>query len=111
MPTHFFYAAPETSPVDIQLVVVDSTFILLQWSPPLIPNGRIVSYTISYNSTEQEDSLTVPDMSQYLITNLEPYTLYHFTIFASTAIGDGPASPPIEVRTLIAGRCLINSEY
>ena len=102
------FAAPETSPVDIQPVVVDSTFILLQWSPPLVPNGRIVSYTISYNSTEKEDSLTVPDTSQYLITNLEPYTLYHFTIFASTAIGDGPGSPPIEVRTQTAGKCIIS---
>lgn len=100
------FVAPDTAPVDIQLIVVDSTFVSLQWSPPSIPNGRIVSYTISYNSTEKEDSLTIPDTSQYLITNLEPYTLYHFTIFASTAIGDGPASPPIEVRTLTSGKCI-----
>ena len=100
------FVAPDTAPVDIQPVVVDSTFITLQWSPPHIPNGRIISYTISYNSTEKEYSLTVPDTSQYLITNLEPHILYHFTIFASTAIGDGPASLPIAVRTLTSGKCV-----
>jgi hypothetical protein len=81
----------------------------------LIPNGVLILYTITYNSTSRtEASLTIDgDSSGAIVTGLRPYTYYLFNVSASTRIGSGPALS-IALRTEEDRKCaldLINNEY
>lgn len=88
-----------------------STYILLSWSPPAIPNGRIISYTITYNLTGQLTSVVVEDREQYSVTGLEPFSYYQLTVFASTSVGDGPPTLPIIQRTAISSKCVFQETH
>ena len=63
-------------------------------------NGFITGYTITYHSqTENDNGIVVAghrDLKKQL-TNLKEYVNYNITVFASTVIGDGPASDPVIV--------------
>ena len=69
---------------------------LLTWSIPLIPNGVLISHTITYNLTSGDGGLALVTAagndSSYLITGLHPYEYYQFTVSASTRIGSSPVS-------------------
>ena len=41
--------APDSAPQDIQVASVTATNATVSWTPPLMPNGVIISYTISYS--------------------------------------------------------------
>ena len=56
-----------------------------------------------YNRTGLPTSVIVSNGTQYLISGLEAYTFYQFSIFASTVVGGGPATMPLVLRTDIAG--------
>ena len=65
-------------------------------------NGIITGYTITYQSqTENDNGIFVagPDDRQKNLTNLKEYVIYNITVFASTAIGDGPPSNTIFITT------------
>ena len=65
-------------------------------------NGIITGYTISYQSQTENDNGNVQvnaSVRQMELTNLKEYVNYNITVFASTAIGDGPPSNPIVVTT------------
>ena len=76
--------------------------MLFSWSPPAVPNGEIISYTITYNLTGLPMSDVVSNTTKYLVTGLDAYTFYEVTIFASTIVGNGPATPPLVLRTDIS---------
>ena len=84
--------------------MIESFSIFFSWSPPAVPNGQIVSYTITYNLTGLPVSVNVSNGTQYLISGLEAYTFYQFTLTASTIVGDGPATMPLVLRTDIASK-------
>lgn len=90
---------PGSPPTNLVPDVIGSTYIFLSWYPPAIPNGRIVSYTITYNQTGPETLVVIQGVEQYRVTGLDPYSYYQFTVFASTAVGDGPPTSPIIQRT------------
>ena len=97
--------APGSPPINLAPSLVGATFVLLSWSPPTIPNGRITSYTITYNLTGQLSSVVVQNATvQYLITGLDPYSYYQFTVFASTYVGGGPPTIPLILRTATASK-------
>ena len=100
------HIAPGSSPLNFAPDVIESFSILFSWSSPALPNGQIVSYTITYNRTGLPTSVIVSNGTQYLIGGLEAYTFYQFTIFASTVVGDGPATMPLVLRTDIASKYL-----
>ena len=65
-------------------------------------NSNITSYTITYQSQTENDNGNVQvngSVRQTELTNLKEYVNYNITVFASTAIGDGPPSNPIVVTT------------
>ena len=82
-----------------------STSISVSWDrvPVEQENGIITGYTITYHSQTENDNGTVqagPSERQKEIPGLKEYVNYNITVFASTAIGDGPpSSPVIAVRT------------
>ena len=65
-------------------------------------NGIITGYTITYQSQTENDNGNVQlnaSVRQMELTNLKEYVNYNITVFASTAIGNGPPSNPIVVTT------------
>ena len=65
-------------------------------------NGIITGYTITYHSQTENNNGNVQvndSVRQRDLTNLKEYVNYNITVFASTAIGDGPPSNPIVVTT------------
>ena len=84
--------------------VINSTAIRLTWSPPMLPYGVLVSYTITYNASDENVSIVVNSASprNYLIAHLEEHTWYRFELFASTSIGGGPYTT-LTIRTDISG--------
>ena len=84
---------PGDPPGDFRGAVVNSTAVSLTWSEPLIPHGIITSYTITYNSTGRQISVTVNarDTNSYLISGLNEFAMYSVFIHASTRVGFGPS--------------------
>ena len=95
-------SVPTSPPVSLVIDIVGSTYVSLSWLPPAVPNGRIISYTITYNLTGESTSVVVQTGEQYNITGLSAFSYYYFTVFASTVIGDGPPTLPVIQRTAVA---------
>ena len=81
-----------------------STSILVEWDdvPAYDQNGIIMSYNITYQSlTENHSNSTTVDypVRQVTLLDLKEFVIYSITVFASTKIGDGPASDPVYVKT------------
>ena len=79
-----------------------STSILVSWDkvPADKQNGIITGYTITYQSQTENHNGNVsvwPIDLQRNITALKEYVNYNITVFASTAMGDGPHSTPVLV--------------
>ena len=95
---------PDGAPQNVRGQNSSSTSILVMWDevPTDQQNGIITGYTIIYQSQTENDSGNVQangSLRQRELTNLKEYVNYNITVFASTAIGDGPSSHPIVVRT------------
>lgn len=82
--------------------------MLFSWYPPAIPNGEVISYTITYNLTWLPVSVVVSNTTRYLVTGLDAYEFYEVTIFASTIAGRGPATLPLVLRTDVSSKYMYN---
>ncbi|XP_055342450.1 tyrosine-protein phosphatase Lar-like isoform X3 [Paramacrobiotus metropolitanus] len=85
---------------------LDSRRIEITWLPPEqdTPRGRIISYKIFYQPSDQEQGepmvVTAEGESRrYILRDLSTWTEYKIWMVASTAVGDGPPTEPIIVRT------------
>ena len=95
--------APETPPVNCSATAMNSTAIMITWSPPVMPNGIITDYNVSYVPGE---SLSTADYSAdgnvsvaignndttYVVSSLRIATNYFVAIAAHTKVGIGPYS-------------------
>ena len=106
---------PGASPQDIQVLVLNSRSIKVEWLPPPTEkhHGQIIYYKIFYKPVIESDpseALTLEKVfaldnhSQNLpysttINNLKKWTQYQVQLLAGTKIGDGPLSEPILVKT------------
>ena len=97
---------PSTPPSNFRPVVINATAILLTWSPPQVPNGVIISYQVNYSLSGQLVTLLLDNVSNYVVSGLEEYTWYTFTISSFTRIGWGPMTS-VSARTDIAGMIVI----
>ena len=89
--------------MNIQASSVNATSVFLSWSPPLVPYGIILSYTISVEEALIGGNVTFLIANatlgtSFTVVDLIPYTFYNFTIAASTRIGTGP-SDTVSTRT------------
>ncbi|XP_065904076.1 cell adhesion molecule DSCAM-like [Dysidea avara] len=104
---------PETPPVDCSATAVSSTSIRITWSPPVIPNGIITDYNVSYvpgqslsttdYSTDGNASINIGNNdTNTIVTDLRIATNYTIVLAAHTVVGIGPYSNPMEcvVQTL-----------
>ena len=95
---------PDGAPQNVRGQDRSSTSILVTWDevPAAQQNGIITSYTVTYHSQTENDNGNVQvngSVRQWELTNLKEFVKYSITVFASTAIGDGPPSNPIVVTT------------
>ena len=90
---------PEDAPRNITTEAVSSTKVIVEWLPPTIPNGMIMSYLIRYRL---EDCLSISWKNSSEFTNtsgvveiLEFYTSYCFQVSAKTGASglNGPWGP------------------
>lgn len=82
------------------------------WSRPLVPNGVLIYYIITYNSTSGTEATVIVDGDHphTVVTGLRPYTHYLFNVSASTRIGNGPSSS-IALRTDEDSKCKLAKEH
>jgi hypothetical protein len=97
-----FVTPPAPSEVSsLSASAVNSTAILLQWTPPTLPyQADIVSYTVVFldNTTTTYSSVDVPgNMTSHVISHLKPNTEHVVGVYATSMTGAGPASlaPPL----------------
>lgn len=108
---------PTSPPREVSYVQISSTEIRLEWLPPLIPNGKIVSYTVHYSGMNSNHTV-VTNKTNVTLSELEKYSEYQATISARTKIGNGdqysdtikfqtlqdaPSDPPQNVGVLVTG--------
>ena len=85
---------------------VSSHALLIEWSPPSVPNGIITAYTIyiDYNNgTSEAERATGGSATSYLLGGLSPFQLVGVQVTASTSVGEGPRSNTTDGRTNSAG--------
>lgn len=99
------YAVPEDFPSNLALTNISSYAVLIEWSPPNIPNGVITAYTIYIDYTDNDmleaDRIVVTNgsTSHFTLEDLLPFQLVTVEMTANTSVGEGPKSGPIQVRT------------
>ena len=80
----------------------DSTSLTVSWDPPPFPdqNGNIVGYNVTYQRTDDSDSMTTITTGDQsiIISGLRPFTNYSVTVAAVT-VGAGPFSEPTVIMT------------
>ena len=104
--TLFLPAVPNDAPAGILVNNVSSHALLIEWSPPSVPNGIITAYTmyINYNNgTSKAERATGGSAASYLLEGLSPFQLVGVQMTASTSVGEGPRSNTTDGRTNSAG--------
>ena len=102
--------APSTSPTNFGGGVENATAITLFCGPPLPEdtNGEITGYIINITSTEASEILYLTaDITHQTLTSLKPFTIYSITIAAQTAVGIGPVSQTLMLKTREGGESII----
>ncbi|XP_073450671.1 receptor-type tyrosine-protein phosphatase S isoform X11 [Aquarana catesbeiana] len=98
---------PSAPPQDVKCVSTKSTTILVSWQPPPPEshNGILAGYSVRYGALDSEDPEVkevkdIPsETTEILLEALEKWTEYRITVVAYTAVGPGPESSPVVVRT------------
>ena len=108
-----FFLGPNGPPSNVRGQNSSSTSIFVQWSnvPAADQNGVILSYTVTYKAlpdgSPQTKVVSAPT-THVTLTDLNEYTNYSITVFASTRKGNGNTSVPIIVITDEDSKCLSN---
>ena len=81
-------------------------------------NGVITMYKVMYTPLEtfggiiKSDTITVLEPTQSVVlTGLEEYVDYNFSVQASTSVGVGPYSVAVTVSTLQDSKCNVRTHY
>ena len=92
------FAGP-SEPESLDMISVNSSSVMLQWRPPLAPNGVIVLYSLKYNSTTLVVTNASGDVLMHTIGGLTPENVYLFQVTAHTGAGEGsPTSTIVVIR-------------
>jgi len=116
-------SAPSAAPRAVHGQAVNSTSVLVVWSPPPAArqNGVVVRYRLIYVAAADDDddddaraggptrrhvsSVSVPGSQQtHVLNGLDRWTQYKIWVAASTSAGEGPRSDVIVVQTDEDGR-------
>ena len=100
----FVIVVPNVPPANVMGNNETSTSIFVQWDevPAGNQNGNIVNYTITYTELPSGSSLhevVIAPKRNITLVQLNKFTNYSITVFASTSKGGGSRSDPIFVIT------------
>lgn len=100
----FVIIVPNAPPANVMGNNVTSTSIFVQWDevPADNQNGNIVNYTVTYTKLPSGSLLVevvIAPKRNITLVQLNKFTNYSITVFASTVKGDGSVSTPIVVLT------------
>ena len=99
-------AVPHDIPQNISVNNHSAYALLIEWDPPLIPNGIITLYTIYadyYSGSGVAIDVSAASRS-YKLEGLSPHQLVGINMSASTIVGEGPVSSIIAERTSQSGK-------
>lgn len=101
--------APSSPPRRVQARMLSASTMLVQWEPPEEPNGLVRGYRVYYtpDSRRPLSAWHKHNTDAGLLTtvgSLLPGITYSLRVLAFTAVGDGPPSPTIQVKTQQGGR-------
>lgn len=70
-----------------QIVLLErgSRHVRISWDPPAMSNGLLVNYTVSVGGEDM--AATPPNVLDYNVTELLPFTAYNFSVMACTSAG------------------------
>ncbi|KAJ8936498.1 hypothetical protein NQ314_012362 [Rhamnusium bicolor] len=88
-------AAPNTSPLNVEVYNVTNSSISLKWQPPKEINGILKCYHIYYNN---KNIIIDPDKNEETLKNLTSFENYSITMDACT-VACSDRSKPINVMT------------
>ncbi|XP_046841964.1 titin-like isoform X3 [Xenia sp. Carnegie-2017] len=85
------------APINVTLQRSSSTVLSLTWVIPSDPNGIIRGYNVSWSKVLNDKNGTVPmnrnstntTNTSFLISNLDPYSVYNVSLNAFTIVGSG----------------------
>ena len=103
-------SVPVKPPQNVSVVVLNSTSVGVSWQPPSPEdrNGIITMYTLNVSSTTAGYMMSFGTVNtEIIVDNLNPFTLYNFTVAAATSIGCGPFSDSVERMTVEGGESLV----
>uniref|UniRef100_A0A3B5N152 Protein tyrosine phosphatase receptor type Q n=1 Tax=Xiphophorus couchianus TaxID=32473 RepID=A0A3B5N152_9TELE len=87
-----------SSVLEVSYQNISSTSILVNWIPPLNPNGRITHYSVyGLNLHSNQAMKWVTNTTTILISDLDKYTGYKLRVAASTAVGESTLSEDDDV--------------
>ncbi|EDV21447.1 uncharacterized protein TRIADDRAFT_60087 [Trichoplax adhaerens] len=99
MATNEFLIVPSAAPVDVRIspTANGATSAIVAWSIPTLfnQNGIITGYHIKYFPLDQlqnETVISLGNITQYTLLNLNPKRNYSIQVAAATSIGIGPYS-------------------
>lgn len=106
-------AVPGAPPQQVRAHALDSRSLRVSWDPPPreLHNGAITYYKVKYLRSDAPpggapyEALKGPADLSHTITGLDKWTEYRVWVLAGTAVGDGPSSPQVLVRTDEDGTC------
>ncbi|KAG0437323.1 hypothetical protein HPB47_017497 [Ixodes persulcatus] len=104
---------PGAPPQQVRAHALDSRSLRVSWDPPPREqhNGAITYYKVKYLRSDAPpggapyEALKGPADLSHTITGLDKWTEYRVWVLAGTAVGDGPSSPQVLVRTDEDGTC------
>ncbi|XP_036925547.1 receptor-type tyrosine-protein phosphatase F isoform X7 [Sturnira hondurensis] len=96
--------APSSPPRRVQARMLSASTMLVQWEPPEEPNGLVRGYRVYYSADSRRplSAWHKHNTDAGLLTtvgSLLPGITYSLRVLAFTAVGDGPPSPTIQVKT------------
>ncbi|KAF5893565.1 phosphatidylinositol phosphatase PTPRQ isoform X3, partial [Clarias magur] len=85
---------PGSSPYGFAYESISSSEVNVSWSPPLVPNGVILYYSVEYWNTTHTLNITT-HTPFVLLSNLRKYARYRLSVQAATRVGLGNHSSEI----------------
>ena len=96
-------SAPGDAPRSVSVITLNTTAIHVQWDPPLIPNGVIISYNIYIDGVLLLNISTTSGAQNISIAGFSPYQTVSVNLSANTKVGEGPLSMSQNVTTHESG--------
>lgn len=105
------FAAPNGSPQNAAVAVLDSNTVECSWLPPLVEevNGVVTGFIIRVTGQDSDEMIELQTNGTNLqIESLHPFYSYVFTVAAVTEAGTGPFSPVVHFQMPTAGNELVS---